>query len=388
MKTRLWFAVACAFLVFGQTAWGQVGPGYAAPRAYPPMMGYSGPMAGPYGAPPAGMPMQMGPQGPMPMMGQPCPCPEQCDEMPPLASVYGWDVYGEFLYLRPRNNSVAYGVEFNGPIDTPPGAATPIQVAPPGETRIDFQPAWRVGIAKTLDPCSAIDVSYTHFQGDTEDAIAATDGFLIRSMVSHPSTWISNAVSDWVTANATYDIRFDLGDVDYRWIFLNNKQTTLGLIAGARYASLEQTFNAHFAFNGEENVHTHIHFEGAGPRIGLFGERRGTDWGLFVYGKGTASFAAGTARASYVQTDTFAVEPVVNTGYHADRIMSMLDLELGVGWASPGERIRLSAGYLISGWFNTVRTDEFIQAVQRNDFIGLSNTMTFDGLVATAEVRF
>ena len=53
-----------------------------------------------------------------------------------------------------------------------------------------------------------------------------------------------------------------------------------------------------------------------------------------------------------------------------------------------GRRVQLTAGYVFSAWFNTVKTQEFIRSVQQNDFLDLGDTLTFDGLVARAELRF
>ena len=50
--------------------------------------------------------------------------------------------------------------------------------------------------------------------------------------------------------------------------------------------------------------------------------------------------------------------------------------------------VRLTAGYTFSKWFNTVMVDEYISAVQNNDYVGLGDNMTFDGLVTRAEIRF
>ena len=69
--------------------------------------------------------------------------------------------------------------------------------------------------------------------------------------------------------------------------------------------------------------------------------------------------------------------------------MTMLDLELGVGWTSCGGRLHLAAGYLFSAWLNTLQTDEWIDAVNANRFTDVGDdTMTFDGLTARAEYRF
>ena len=59
-------------------------------------------------------------------------------------------------------------------------------------------------------------------------------------MVSQPSTWTSNAASDWVQAASDYQMIYSLADVDFRWTFENQNDTRLSLLAGMRYASLDQ----------------------------------------------------------------------------------------------------------------------------------------------------
>jgi hypothetical protein len=66
----------------------------------------------------------------------------------------------------------------------------------------------------------------------------------------------------------------------------------------------------------------------------------------------------------------------------------MLDLELGVGWQSPCGHYRFTAGYVVSTWLNTVSTDEWIDSVRNNNFVGLDDRMSFDGLTARGEYRF
>ena len=103
----------------------------------------------------------------------------------------------------------------------------------------------------------------------------------------------------------------------------------------------------------------------------------------------TASFIAGQARSTYVQTDSYSTVDMVNTGYNSDRIVSILDVEAGVGWQCPDGSLRIMAGYMMSGWFNTFQTNQLIQAVQTNDFSGsMGSTLTFDGFFGRAELRF
>ena len=115
-----------------------------------------------------------------------------------------WEAFGDFLYMRPRSANVAYGVVFNGSVDgAAPTAATPIQLAEPGTASIDFHPGFRVGFAKSLDECNAVVATFTHYEGEDQNSIS-TDQFLIRSMVSQPATWSSNAASDWLSAASDY----------------------------------------------------------------------------------------------------------------------------------------------------------------------------------------
>jgi len=97
---------------------------------------------------------------------------------------------------------------------------------------------------------------------------------------------------------------------------------------------------------------------------------------------------AGTARCAYTQTSGLAGGPLVETGYPADRVVPIIDAELGTGLSLWNDKLRLTVGYSFSGWFNVVRTDQFIGAVQANNFTGMHDTLTFDGMVGRVELQF
>jgi hypothetical protein len=65
--------------------------------------------------------------------------------------------------------------------------------------------------------------------------------------------------------------------------------------------------------------------------------------------------------------------------------MTQDDYEAGLAWTGPRKRWRFSAGYLQSFWFNAVTPNEFIPAVQSNDYTDVSDTIMFDGLTARVE---
>ena len=376
MAKRTFFVIVCVVLSVSATAWAQ-GPGYA-------LQGPYGPPAGPWvGGPGEAQAAQPGAMqaGPAPQsaanvvaMGDPC-----CVDNQPIPK---WESFGDFLYMRPRNANVAYGVVYNNTLpDTPP-----VQLSQPGVASIDYHPGLRVGIAKSLDECNAVVATFLHYEGENRDSISTTQD-LIRSMVSHPISPI--VIGDWAQAASDYSMISSVADVDFRWTFENQNDTRLSLLGGIRYASLDQrldvTGTTPFATD-IESVHSQVNFEGGGLRIGFEGQRR-TPLGIVFYGRAAASVVAGTFRCAY--TDTSGLNgPVVNTGYPADRVVPMIDAELGAGLSLRDDKLRLTAGYSFSGWFNMVRTDQFIGAVQANNFTGMHDTLTFDGFVGRVELQF
>lgn len=309
--------------------------------------------------------------------GSPCSCACDC-----------WGhkvaVFGEFLYLRPRNAEVAFGVPIDGPI-VPPPTEFPVQIGRMGVVDQDYNPGFRVGASYVLDGWSSVTLQYTYFESDSTDWVATTAPNVIRSMVSHPGT--ASAATDYLTANATQDIRFEFIDVDYRRALTCADNHNVVFVAGVRAGEFKQDFLATFVNTGSESVDTEIDFYGAGLRLGLEGERLTASRRWLVYGKTYGNFVAGEFTADYRQSQSFDTM-VVDTTWEAGRIVPMLDLELGVGWQSRCGTWRITGGYLISAWYNTVKTDEWIKAVQHNDVVGLSDTLTFDGLVLRCEGRF
>ena len=95
-------------------------------------------------------------------------------------------VYGDFLYLRPRNADVEYAVPINGPIET---SATPLQEGSTATVNPQFDYGFRFGFARAFDQCSTISASYTHYENTADDSIAVDPPFVIRSMVVIRPPW-------------------------------------------------------------------------------------------------------------------------------------------------------------------------------------------------------
>jgi hypothetical protein len=366
--------------------YGVMYPGMMPPNPYMMGAGYGGPMM-------AGAMAPMPTQGPACAAGPSCAAgpgctdaagPGCCDDCP------GWchhiSVFGEFLYLRARNAEIAYAVPIDGNL-VPGGQQFQI-----GGVRVvdpDFAPGFRFGAGFTLGECSQIVMTYSQLDSTTQDAISlAGVGPVLRSLVG-PVPPALNAAQDSLDARAALATQFKLFDVDYKGLFAYNCDYRLAYVVGARYANLEQHFTATYVTNGFNNVRAESEFDGAGLKLGLEGERYSDRTNFFVYGKGAASFVGGQFRTRYEfnnQSDPL----IVDTNWKAGRLVTILDLEVGLGWRNECDNLRLSLGYLYSSWFNTVKTNEWINTVQQNNFVDPSDNyrgmMTFDGVTAKVEV--
>ena len=291
-------------------------------------------------------------------------------------------VFGEYLALRPGNERIAYAVPINSLIL--PG---PVQAGPDAVVDCGFNSGFRAGFSYALHSYASLGVTYTYFDGNASDQLTVVaPNVVIRSQVNHPGTVA--VPTNFLQATANYGVDFQLADLEYRRILTSGELHELHYVIGARYGHLEQGFASVFTnATTIETVNTNILFDGGGIRLGLEGERRAANCGWLIYGRGDASFLGGEYRARYLQADNFR-GLVVNSGWNEDRVVSILDLELGFGWTSARGGLRLTTGYMFSGWFNTISTDEFIQAVQTNNSVSVGDTLTFDGLVGRAEFKY
>jgi hypothetical protein len=295
-----------------------------------------------------------------------------------------WAFFADFLFFRARDSEVAYAVETNSVVAPPTPA---VQVGPVGVADMDYQPSFRFGATNVLDEYSSLTLQYTMFESDTSSRTDRTSGIIgseVIGLVFHPST--ASAADGGVFAEADYSISYDAIDIDYRELISYGCYHQTNFLIGTRYAELEQQFAMRLPINGNETVDTDIDFYGGGLRLGLESVRY-TRRSLNAYFKGHTSLLVGDFRADYDQGDAFD-DSIVDTAWRAGRMVPILDLEVGTGWTSPNGYWHASVGYLYSAWFNVVKTDEFIDAVQANNFTGLSDAMTFDGFVARIESRF
>ena len=308
-------------------------------------------------------------------------CPVCC---PNPYCIDRWQAFADLLYFQPRNVDVTIGVPIAGVIDIDPPPVGPALVVDS-----EYHPGFRVGFARALDECATVGITYSHLEThQTINPSVDPTTQTIFPLVIDPTQVIPGTTFD--SAFGRQNVDFRILDADFRHVFRTCDRYALSYSIGARYAHLRQDFVASFfapATADDQNVFTRIRFDGGGIRLGLEGERHAANTCLMVYGKAAASFVAGDFRATYLEAQPDQL-PSVDTSWKAGRVISMLDLEIGGGWASPDGNFRVTAGYMVSGWFNVVKTSEWIQAVQTNNYTGLSDGIGFDGVVLRTEFRF
>jgi len=296
--------------------------------------------------------------------------------------------FGDFLYLRPRNAEVAYAL----PIDGVVALGDEVPIGPVAIVDQEYEPGFRAGAVIRLTDGASIRGQYSYFRSHASDSATILPPNVLRSLVTHPNA--ANAATDTLDASAQQDINFDLVDIDYRGLILGCESCTdcrcaivVNGIIGGRYAMMEQQFRSSFEVLGTRTVDTNIDFEGGGIRLGVEAEHHATTTGYYVYGSGITNLIVGEFKADYRQVHSNNGQEAF-TSWQAGRIVPVVDLELGVGWVGPRRRLKFSGGYLVSTWFNVVKTEDFINAVQHSEFDDLSGILTFDGLVARATWEF
>jgi len=138
---------------------------------------------------------------------------------------------------------------------------------------------------------------------------------------------------------------------------------------------------------GQVFTRTNIDFDGGGLRFGLDGERRFGCRGFSLYGRTNVSTMVGTIQADYDSADV-NTNPLGNAIWKDDRMVTVLDYEVGFSWTGPRGKWKISTGYNAAHWFNMVTTDSFISAVKANDYENVNGPLSFSGVVSRIERRF
>lgn len=287
--------------------------------------------------------------------------------------------FADFLYITARDVDQAYATHVDGPIPTA------VPVAPTSTIDSSYQPGFRVGRNWALDQWSSVRATYWHYQSEENDSLNLPGGTgWIRPEVTHPSTLAADF--DKLSATADYEIGLQMIDLTYRKIWKEACGYSLNYVVGVRYGHLEQDFDSEFTVLGTRTVNTEIQFDGAGPRIGLEGDRL-LNCGLVAYGQVFGNLLAGKFSADYAQESNMAGSEAT-AGFDDRRFVPQLEMEMGLRWQDSCGNFRVQAGYYVGAWFNIATTPTWIDAVQANNVTEVEETLLFDGMAIRAEYRF
>jgi Legionella pneumophila major outer membrane protein precursor len=289
-------------------------------------------------------------------------------------------IFADYLFLGATGVDMPYALPVDGL-----GAVNVLQGrAAVADTKYDS--GFRVGGIVALDDCTSIMATYWYFMSHDQDQRLLSGGgapFLLAQLTD-PGTM--NVAADSLLARASYDVDFQMVDLVLRRALLRTRTTMINAVAGVRYAHLSQDLRAQYFILGDTRVNSDIDFNGIGPRIGLEGEAVSCS-GFLVYGNTHANFLVGTFNADYLQSNIFS-GPQSFTSIDDTRVVTQLELELGVGWQSCNGRFRITAGYYIASWLNTITNPVFIRGVQDRRLENLHDTIGFNGLTVRAMIQF
>ncbi len=295
-------------------------------------------------------------------------------------------IFGQYVYLQPTGIDIAHAIQQNGvggAGTTPEGRVGVVDQA--------YTSAYAVGFGVALSPCASVDVSYMDFYSHNTDTLNAPNvsGGTVGSLVLHPESIHEGSTSSQV--QAFNDIDFRVVDLMYRRLLTAGPRFALNYAVGARYGQLTQEFGQIGNFappTGTVNTTTDINFNGGGLRFGLDGMQRLGCTGFGVYGKSFLSLVFGRFNSNYLQFNETTESVEAASNWIDQRVVPILDYEIGVNWTSRNGHWRFSSGYYTAFWFNIISTPQYVQAVQNANFVDLGETVAFDGFVSRLEFRF
>ncbi len=301
-------------------------------------------------------------------------------------------MFGEFLLLYPTGIDLVDSARQNGV--APPGPPVPGGPAPNGAVGVlspDTNGGFRVGMGFSLSELSSLYGAYTFLESDddlTTTPAPGGGGNTVRSLVLFPSSFAAGLGT--AQLDSTYDVDFQLADVAFKTRLAGTSRDYLNLHIGGRYGNLEQEFTqvGTYAVVGTVAVDTEIDFDGGGALLGLDTRVGLGRHGFGLYGDIFFSALFGEFSSEYTQTNVTAAAVEAQSSFDDERVLPILQGQLGVDWVSANGRCMSRIGHMSSYWFNTVSTGEYISAVQQTAFLDVSDTIAFHGLAAMVEFRY
>jgi hypothetical protein len=298
-----------------------------------------------------------------------------------------YSLFGEFLFLHPTGVDMVHAQQVDS------AGAVPVPFGDVVANDFHYEPGVRIGGDMAVGPTTSLAASYTWFESNAMSTAVPPAGAgvpAVQSLVHVDSPFSTEAVGSLESRSV---LDFQLANAEYRARLHNGPRHWINGGLGLQWAHLEQEFGQTGVFPHELIVpvtatlmtQSNVEFDGGGPRLSLDGGRNIGNRGFSIFARSSVAPMAGQFHSDYsLRNETNDIQ-LAQARWKDDRIMTILDYEAGLAWTGPRKRWRFSAGYLQSIWFNAVTPNEFIPAVQSNNYTDVSDTITFDGLTARVE---
>ena len=238
-------------------------------------------------------------------------------------------VWGEALWLHPTGVDMAHAQQQNGI-----GGAGTVPFGEIGVVDPDFTLGYRVGGEWRFDPKESVFGDYSWLNTNSSSHVSAPDipggGGAVGSLVQHPGAAITASAGP---VDANYDVDFKLAEIACRYFLDCSRDGEVSVFGGGRWAELNQDFSQTGLFGGGQagviDTSTAIQFDGGGPLIGLAGERLIGQTRFSAYGHTSAAAIEGQFKSRYTMNNATTVTKLAEADWNDDRIVPMLDYELG-----------------------------------------------------------
>jgi hypothetical protein len=281
----------------------------------------------------------------------------------------------EFLVLRARRTAFDYAI---------PGDNTGL--VPVGSVRslnYDFQPGFRGELGHRFGGTGwEVSFGYTYYHTSAIDSLSAPLGQTLFPTLTKPG--LTNTAT-YASASASLD--YNTYDILVGKRFAVDEHVALRLFGGARFASIQQNFDAYYDGLDARSaaVNAGSKFQGFGPIVG--GEALFAGWrGFHLYARASGGLLTGQSDNPFIESNNTGNTLYANTSNDIRKVVPMASVGIGAGWQY--RTFSLRAGYEITNYFGVIDQPRFIDDVGLGKITTRSSDLSLEGLFVQLGLTF
>lgn len=278
----------------------------------------------------------------------------------------------EYLYLQPRRSGLDFAI-------SDPNTDRTIE-GPVNALELDSNSGLRASIGFFTRSNAQVLFTYTSFDADDQQSIAAPPGGRLWLTRTHPSSTNQFAF----TADAATNTSFDIYDLDAGFTFFPNNCVSVRVFGGLRAAEIESEFRVSYTggtIAGGNPVRTQIER----TDVRAFGARAGGEahWYLLnslgLFGRLSGGVLFGDFSLQHIEREE-TLGGDVNVSYKFFDAVPVM--ESAVGITGQHGNVTIQAGYELSVWFNTDQRFNFtgLAGTNQGQFTSVRQDIALDGL--------